>query len=289
MATPLLAEPVSIRHPLRRSKPDMPFQTTRPQTRLKYREGSRLVYADASSATRQFWEEHWGPIGPDTFALADHGYLQWLEVPFRRHLPKVGCILEAGCGPGQVLQAMRVRGYEVEGIEWAADLVERVKQLRPDMPIRAGDATAMDVPDGRYSGVVSLGVAEHRRAGPEPFIVEARRVLKRGGVLLISVPHYHFIRRLRYGRQRGESPTLSFYQYAFAPADFARTIERCGLQVIARYGYAFWESLREDLPRIAAIERLPLIGRRLPGLFNRSQGLSRLCGHMALFVATKPG
>jgi SAM-dependent methyltransferase len=256
--------------------------------RLKYRESDRLVYADVFAATREFWEDHWGPIRPDTFTLADRGYLQWLETPFLRHLPKVGRILEAGCGPGQVLQAMRVRGYEAEGVEWAADLVERVKRVRPDIPLCVGDATALNAPDETYSAVVSLGVAEHRRGGPEPFILEARRVLKRGGVLLISVPHDHVIRRLLYRRRDLDGSALNFYQYAFTPVEFSKTIERCGFSITARYGYAFWESLREDVRAVAALERAPLVGKHLPGLFNRSQWLSRWFGHMALFVATKP-
>lgn len=256
--------------------------------RLKYQDGGRLVYADLSSATRQFWEDHWGGVHPDTFALADKGYLQWLEAPFSKHLVKSGKVLEAGCGPGQVLQALRVRGYDVEGVEWAADLVEQVRRARPDIPIRAGDATALDVPDGTYSAVVSLGVAEHRRAGPEPFIVEAFRILKPGGVLLISVPHFHFIRRLRYGKLQSEASNMNFYQYAFSPEEFHRIIESCGFKVKARYGYAFWESLCEDVPGVKALERIPLIGKRLQGLFNRSQALSRVAGHMALFAAVKP-
>ena len=255
--------------------------------RIKYPQAGRLVYADASSATRSFWEEHWGALDERTFALADQGYLQWLERPFRRHLPRQGKILEAGCGPGQVLRAMQVRGYETEGVEWAADLVGRVNRFRPDIPIRAGDATALEVPDGSYRAVVSLGVAEHRRDGPEPFVREAWRILEPQGTLLMSVPHYHWLRRLRYRRPDTPTERLDFYQYAFRPEEFAAILQAQGFRLVARYGYAAWESLCEDLPAVRSLERLPLVGPRLQGLVNRLPGLSRSTGHMALFVATK--
>ncbi len=255
--------------------------------RVKFPSGQRLVYADKTSATKQFWEEHWGELDASTFALADKGYLQWLERPFLAHLPKTGKILEAGCGPGQVLRAMQVRGYDAEGVEWAADLVGKVNQFRPDIPIRAGDATALSVPEGSYSAVVSLGVAEHRQEGPEPFIAEAHRILSPNGVLLMSVPHFHALRKLRYGKAQPDAEGSRFYQYAFTPEEFSTLLEKQGFAVKAQYGYAFWESLREDFPFIRPLERLPLIGKRLQGLFNRASWLSRRAGHMALFYAVK--
>lgn len=265
------------------------LQGERQLMRVKCREGKRLVYY-SSQADQAFWEEYWGKVCSEDFALPARGYIHpGLRRPFLQHLPKSGKILEAGCGAGYVVLALRVLGYGVEGVDWAEDLVSRVKKFRPELPIRAGDVTALDVSDGTYRAVISLGVAEHRFEGPEPFIAEAFRVLEPGGVLLVSVPHFHVLRRFRYRAMHSPvNKQLSFYQYAFTSKEFASILGSHGFVIVGTYGYEVWDGLHEDFPVIASVLRIPIVGRRIPGLVNRFALLSRIVGHMVLFVAKKP-
>ena len=85
-------------------------------------------------------------------------------------------------GLGQDVLALRVRGYDAEGVDWGSETVQAVRELYPELPIRASDVTQMEVPDGYYKGYISLGVVEHRQEGPQPFLKEASRVLERDGV-----------------------------------------------------------------------------------------------------------
>jgi SAM-dependent methyltransferase len=227
-------------------------------------------------------------VSAKNFELPAKGYLHWLRRPLLTHLPRTGRILEAGCGPGYVVLALRTLNYDVEGVEWAEDLVRDVQSLRPELPIRVGDVTALDVPNASYRAVISLGVAEHRREGPDPFVAEAYRVLEPGGILLISVPHFHFARRLRYRSACSKSAqTMEFYQYAFVPGEFEGILRTHGFRVVARYGYEVWDGLCEDFAFLKIIERMPALGPRIPGLVNRSGLLSNLLGHMILFVAER--
>ena len=63
--------------------------------------------------------------------------------------------------------------------------MKMVRELYPDLPIRAGDVTCIEVPEKYYSGYISLGVMEHCRQGPETFLKEAYRVLENDGVAII--------------------------------------------------------------------------------------------------------
>lgn len=257
--------------------------------RVKYRDGNRLVYADTSRADSRFWSEHWGPISPEVYRQAANGHLlRGLRRPFATYLPRKGRILEAGCGNGHVVLALRTLGYDVEGIEWASEVVMQVNRVRPDLPVRSGDVTALDIPDNTYRAVVSLGVAEHRREGPEPFIIEAFRILEVGGLLLISVPYFHVLRRLRY-RTTGEAfhSETQFFQYAFLPEEFAAILSRHGFVVLERCGYEFWFSLCEDFPFVRSLERIPVLGPHVQGLLDRSTLLSDVAGHMVIFVAQR--
>lgn len=256
--------------------------------RVKRRQGERLVYY-RSTADTKFWEGYWGNITRENFAEAAKGNLFWLRKPFLKYLPKSGKILEAGCGPGYVVLALQKMGYNIEGVEWSNEIVEAVKKVMPEVAIRAGDVTAMPVADGFYDAIISLGVVEHRQAGPEPFLKESFRILKPGGTLLISVPHFSAVRRMRYSKSVEGTPAgTQFYQHAFAPEEFARFLTDCGFQIIERTGYEVWDALTEDFPSLSVLTKIPLAGRRLPGLLNRSWFLSKQLGHMMLFIAKRP-
>jgi SAM-dependent methyltransferase len=252
-------------------------------------EGSRLVYYRAG-ADANFWDRHWqAALTPMVYDDARRGRLGFFESIFARHLPRPGRILEAGCGLGQVVLALRVRGYDCEGVEWGQETVDRVRACWPDLPVRAGDVLHLDVPDRYYQGYVSLGVVEHRQAGPEPFWHEAWRVLADDGVMLVSVPHFHALRRVKamLGLYHGAANGLGFYQQAFRVAELSRLLQRCGFAVEAVYGYDPHKGLKDDVPLALRLFGLPGAGRRLERLWTRSAWARRYFGHMILFVCRK--
>lgn len=101
-----------------------------------------------------FWDRHWKTWGHTTMlASAARGALGALERPLVRYLPRTGRILEAGCGLGQFVLALRNRGYDVAGVEWEEETVSFIKRSVSDLPVRAGDVTRLDdVPDGTSAG-----------------------------------------------------------------------------------------------------------------------------------------
>ena len=203
------------------------------------------------------------------------------------NLPREGTVLEAGSGAGYWLATLQGNGFDVEGVEWSQKLVDRVLEVAPDLPMRQGDVTALDVPDGRYVGYVSLGVVEHREEGPEPFLDEAFRVLAPGGVAVISVPMFGLTRRLkaRLGRYRRPVGDLPFYQYAYRAAEIRDYVAGAGFQVTGVATYSFDRMLREEAPRVSR-----LVSGRLRGplMAAADRFLSRSDGHMVAVIATKP-
>ncbi|MGQ9574276.1 MAG: class I SAM-dependent methyltransferase [Thermoguttaceae bacterium] len=256
---------------------------------IRVMEGGLLAYYRRSADSR-FWDEHWSSqLSGEHYRAAQRGDLGFIERPCVTWLPREGKILEAGCGRGQVLLALRVRGWDAEGVEWGSRTVQAVRTLLPDLPIRLGDVTRLDVPDASYAGYVSLGVMEHRREGPEPYLKEAYRVLKPGGMALLSVPYFHAIRawKARLGCYRGSPDGLEFYQYAFPRWRFAELLRAAGFVVVARYAYDGLKTLRDELPRLRPILRFALQRPRLgPALQARLR--NAWFGHMLLLVGQKP-
>jgi len=256
--------------------------------RLRVVVGQRLAYygADPSLA---FWEEHWGRLTEDSLRLAASGYLGHFPTRVLTWLPYGERILEAGCGPGTVTLALRARGYLAEGVEWAPDLVGRVRALWPEAPVRVGDVTALDVPDATYGACLSLGVCEHREAGPEPFILELRRVLRPRGTLVVSVPYFHWLRRAVFASTAVPNDTMAepFYQFAFTAREFRAIIEDLGFEILDCTGYGVWFGLVDDFPRLSTLERVPALGSRIGGLVDRLPFVRGWLGHMVLLVARR--
>ena len=185
--------------------------------------------------------------------------------------------------------ALRRRGYDAEGVEYAPETVRRVREFYPDLPVRVGDVTHLEVPDGYYAAYISLGVVEHRQAGPEPFLREAYRVLQPGGIMLISVPCFHVLRRLkaRLGLYRGNPDGLEFYQQAFKPQEFVEIVKQQGFQIMEVLGYDAVKGLKDEVPPLRWLLRQGRLGRRVGWLMNRIALLRQHLGHMLLVVAQK--
>jgi SAM-dependent methyltransferase len=110
----------------------------------------------------------------------------------RRWLPADALqIVDVGCafGYGSVaVAAGGPPGRVAVGIERDPEHFERARKLYPWLTMLKGDATSLPVPDGCADAVLLLDVLEHV-AEPARAVAEAHRVLRPGGVVIVSVPH----------------------------------------------------------------------------------------------------
>jgi SAM-dependent methyltransferase len=221
------------------------------------RHGHSLALYKRSGAGADYWEGYWSSESIRArIEAARSGELGELESPLVRYLPRDQRILEAGCGNARLLTALTARGYAIEGVDFAATTVAGVKAVDASLNVRVGDVYALDVPDGSYGAYISIGVLEHRFEGCTAAIAEAYRVLRPGGVALISVPYLNHLRR-RALRGLPEATAselpggLRFYQDHLDIDDFAARLRDKGF---------FSYRLRKVVKR--ACERAPIAVRR---------------------------
>jgi SAM-dependent methyltransferase len=74
------------------------------------------------------------------------------------------------------------------GVERDPEHLERGRRLYPWLTILQADATSLPIPDGCADAVLLLDILEHL-GEPELAVAEAHRVLRPGGVVIVSVPH----------------------------------------------------------------------------------------------------
>jgi SAM-dependent methyltransferase len=89
-------------------------------------------------------------------------------------------ILDVGCGAGQVVEALRARGFESAGLDVAP----------PEIAGCHGyDGRTIPFPDASFAAVGAFNVLEHVEE-PVPFLDEMARVLKTGGRMVVSSPNF---------------------------------------------------------------------------------------------------
>jgi ubiquinone/menaquinone biosynthesis C-methylase UbiE len=101
--------------------------------------------------------------------------------------PAPRALLDAGCGPGGRLGALRgaLPAARLSGIDCDAESVNAARAACPDAEIVTGDVCALPWPDGTFDAAFCectlslLGT-------PERCLAELSRVLRPGGVLLLS-------------------------------------------------------------------------------------------------------
>ena len=252
-------------------------------------ETGRLAYY-RKAADESFWEQHWAEhLKPETYQYAEKGELGFFSEPFLKYLPRNGKIIEAGCGLGHNVLALRTLGFDCEGVEWAHETVKAVLDIMPDLPVKRGDVVELDVGDGYFDAYISLGVVEHRREGPEPFLEEAFRVLSDDGIMLLSVPYYHALRRFKskLGLFKGEIDDLEFYQYAFSLKEMKKIMEKMKFEIVDTFGYDGFKGIKDEIPLLLKIFEIKYIGWRLRLWLKRWKLGNRFFPHMMLFICKK--
>jgi len=91
--------------------------------------------------------------------IADYWAIVNLDAPelnlYEQHLRSP--VLDAGCGTGRLLAPLRERGFDVDGCDVSADMVERCRQRVPDATLWVSALHELD-PPRRYASIVCSGV-----------------------------------------------------------------------------------------------------------------------------------
>jgi SAM-dependent methyltransferase len=97
-------------------------------------------------------------------------------------------VCDLGCGPGHVGAFLVAAGVDAVGIDLSAGMVAQARLSYPAMPVTQGDMTALDLPDGSFSGIVCFYALIHiPRTQVAAALSEMCRVLVRDGALLLAV------------------------------------------------------------------------------------------------------
>lgn len=109
----------------------------------------------------------------------------------QRHAQGGRCLLDAGCGTGGMLA--RLPSWEAHGCDLAAEGVELCRE-RGLRQVIVSSVHEMPYQDGFFDALLALDVLYHARVDPVRALVEMRRVLAPGGLLIVNVPAFECLR-----------------------------------------------------------------------------------------------
>lgn len=200
-------------------------------------------------STRQTWENIWDGASVEV-ELEAVQYPRSLET-LRRYLAflnKDDLILEAGSGLSAVVITLRQLGYRVIGLDYAENALHISRQYDSTLPLFAGDVHALPCADNSLGAYLSFGVLEHFEQGMQPALVEAYRVLKPGGMLVLTIPYPNVINRFVAWRRRRAGVSVlndeEFFESTYTRQRLIDEVTMAGFMPVAveptSHSYTLW-------------------------------------------------
>jgi SAM-dependent methyltransferase len=208
--------------------------------------GSRLKrYSRAADV--DYWTELWQRSMNVSYERERRGHLpHQLRATFRRWVRPNARTLEAGCGLGHFTVAIDAMGHRAEGLDWSEATIDRLRRQFSWIPWHVGDVRRLQFDDHTFDAIYSPGVCEHFVEGPADVLEETRRVLKPGGIAVISTPCFNEWLQRRTAQLLARPAAIdesAFYEYAFTVDGMARVLEQLGFEVLQIRPYAALDTL----------------------------------------------
>jgi SAM-dependent methyltransferase len=98
-------------------------------------------------------------------------------------------VLDLGCGNGRFFDLLKGKKINYIGIDNSAALIEIAQKSHPEADFRTGEALDLSFPDNSFDKVFSIAVLHHIPSEDLRlrFLSEAKRVLRPGGILILTV------------------------------------------------------------------------------------------------------
>lgn len=146
-------------------------------------------------------------------------------------------VLEAGSGEGYGADLIAEVARNVIGLDYDESAVAHVRARYPRVDMRQGNLAELPLSDGAVDVVVNFQVIEHLWDQGQ-FVAECLRVLRPGGVLLMSTPN-----RITFSPGR-DTPINPFHTRELNAAELTELLESAGFQMEGVHGVFHGERLR---------------------------------------------
>lgn len=195
-----------------------------------------ITSAELHNEQAKLFTDFYDTLGVDSYFDAfTYGRKQLLGFLFpylQNHIQRGAKILDVGCGSGHMLEMLRKYGYEMAGIEPAANMRQAAQKRNPEVQILDATADALPFKDASFDIVLAIEIFRYLHQdeclkGYE----EALRVLKPGGYFIFTMqnrycldgfPLYYTLKRLL----KGLLKTRMHYDHFTTPGEINATLQK---------------------------------------------------------------
>jgi len=136
-------------------------------------------------------------------------------------------VLEIGCATGALLNYLRQRGWETQGVEISAAEAEYARK-KYGLNVSSLPLEENKFEDDFFTLVNASHLIEHLNS-PRDFVREVRRVLQKGGVFLVTTPNVDGL-QAKIFREKWRSAIFD-HLYLFSKKTLRRLLEEEGFKV----------------------------------------------------------
>ncbi len=183
------------------------------------------------------WDELGGPKGaPQAAARSIPRKAEYrVMAPWLAKLPPGARLLDGGCGLGDWTLCLTEKGFPTLGLDISRKTVAALRSRFPEHEFLVGDIRDTGLPSSSLDGYFSWGTFEHFEAGLHHCTDEARRILKPGGYLFITVP-FDNLRQAWLAKRRRASASppahQRFYQWRLTRQELSTVLVDGGFDVL---------------------------------------------------------
>lgn len=211
---------------------------------------SRLSGGNEDERIVDYWSHLWADNSVEQSINNLEGSEIWQI--FGKHVVTDEPIIEAGCGRGQWVALLHKKGCNAVGVDIVEQPLKIAMQIHPELKLQHADVRKLPFDDSAFGVYMSLGVIEHFENGPEPVLDEARRVLRPGGILAISVPQHTPVTQLAARMRQKREGSEHFYQYLYTRRELRTLLESNGFTVIEQQSFGSTTTVRNMYPELYA-------------------------------------
>ena len=144
-----------------------------------------MRYTYRSKKNHDYWSERWVNLPVDSEMSNE------LIYPLKNSIgtikgDKKGKILEAGCGNGRILRYFHNKGYNIHGIDFIENAIDKLKKADQSLLVSTQSILNTDFKDNEFKYILAFGLYHNFRNELLPALAETSRILKKNGILCAS-------------------------------------------------------------------------------------------------------